>query len=83
MGARGLPTAKVPTGTPPGICTIESSESSPSVLHAFIGTPNTGSEVMAAVTPAKCAAPPAAAIMTSMPFSLDALTQRCSKSGVR
>ena len=72
-----------PTGTPPGICTMDSNESSPSVLHAFMGTPSTGNGVKAAVTPAKCAAPPAAAITTSKPRSTAPFAQSCSKSGVR
>ena len=81
--APGLPTASVPTGTPPGICTMDNRESKPSVLQAFIGTASTGTDVIAAVTPAKWAAPPAAAMMTSMPFSVEAFTQRCNSSGVR
>ena len=52
--APALPIANVPTGIPPGICTVESSESSP--LRALvIGTPRTGNVVCAAMTPAKCA----------------------------
>src|SRR5260221_2229927 len=43
--------ATVATGTPGSICTIESSESSPSVDLTKIGTPITGSVVNAAVTP--------------------------------
>src|ERR1044071_8150278 len=59
--------ASVPTGIPPGICTVAKSESSPFSASLFIGTPSTGSVVCAARTPAKCAAPPAAAITTSKP----------------
>ena len=53
--AAGAPIAKVATGTPLGIWTIESSESSPSSDHAFIGHARTGSWVSAAVTPARWA----------------------------
>ena len=38
---------------------------------------------MAAVTPAKWAAPPAAAIITSIPFSVEEVTHLCNSSGVR
>src|SRR5215213_9849599 len=65
--APGLPIASVPTGIPPGICTVAKSESSPLRASLFIGTPRTGSVVWAARTPARCAAPPAAAITTSSP----------------
>ena len=37
-----MPMAMVPTGTPPGICTIDSSESSPCSAWLCTGTPNTG-----------------------------------------
>ena len=62
--APALPMAKVATGTPAGIWTVDKRLSIPSVTLG-IGTPNTGIVVKAAVTPAKCAAPPAAAIITS------------------
>ena len=39
------------TGTPEGICTIDSSESIPPRSLVFIGTPMTGSGVKAATTP--------------------------------
>src|SRR5258707_1563993 len=49
--APAFPMASVPTGIPPGICAMESSESSP--LRAFdsTGTPNTGRTVLDAVIP--------------------------------
>ena len=62
-----LPIAIVATGTPGGICTIESSESSPSSVLPRTGTPITGSLVLAAVIPGRCAAPPAPAIRTRSP----------------
>ena len=42
---RALPIATVATGTPAGICTIESSESMPSRYFSGTGTPITGSGV--------------------------------------
>ena len=65
--APGAPIASVPTGIPAGICTVESSESRPFSEALSIGTPSTGSTVCAAQTPARCAAPPAAAMITSVP----------------
>ena len=65
--APGLPMARVPTGIPPGIWTVESSESMPLRDALSMGTPRTGKIVWAAATPAKCAAPPAAAMMTLTP----------------
>ena len=59
--------AKVPTGTPPGICTIESRESKPFKARDCTGTPKTGNEVLLATIPGKCAAPPAPAIIASSP----------------
>ena len=40
-----LAIASVPTGTPAGICTIESRESSPPSALVGTGTPNTGNVV--------------------------------------
>ena len=48
---RAPPTATVATGTPAGICTIDSSESSPSRCLSGTGTPITGSGVTAASMP--------------------------------
>ena len=67
--APALPMASVPTGMPPGICMIESSESLPSSACVLIGTPNTGSGVSDAAMPGRCAAPPAPAMITLKPFS--------------
>jgi len=57
------------TGTPPGIWTMESSESSPSRWASGTGTPITGSGVTDASMPGRWAAPPAPAMMTRMPRS--------------
>ena len=54
----------VATGTPAGICTIESNESMPSRFFNEIGTPITGSVVSDATMPGRCAAPPAPAMIT-------------------
>ena len=61
------PTATVATGIPAGICTIDSSESSPSRCARGTGTPITGSGVTDASMPGRCAAPPAPAMMTRSP----------------
>src|SRR6185312_14601625 len=67
--APALPMASVPTGTPAGIWTIESRLSMPFNAWVSIGTPSTGSAVIEAVIPGKCAAPPAPAITTLRPRS--------------
>ena len=70
MAAFSAPSiATVATGTPFGICTTERSESRPSIVLDFIGRPITGSGVVAAKTPARCAAFPAAAIIHPKPAS--------------
>ena len=50
---RALPIATVATGTPAGICTIESRESMPSRCFRGTGTPITGSGVTAASIPGR------------------------------
>ena len=67
LAAPAGPIAKVATGTPLGICTIDSRESMP--LRAFdcTGTPSTGTRVLAAVMPGRCAAPPAPAMIADRP----------------
>src|SRR5690606_13278804 len=67
--APALPMASVPTGTPAGICTMESNESWPDNAFDSTGTPNTGSGVSAAAMPGRWAAPPAPAITTLKPRS--------------
>ena len=81
--APATPIDRVPTGTPAGICTIESSESTPFSVFDCTGTPSTGREVFAAVMPGRCAAPPAPAISTSRPRPRAALAYSKSRSGVR
>ena len=81
--APAVPMDMVPTGTPPGICTMESSESSPFKVDDFTGTPITGSTVLDATIPGKWAAPPAPAIMTSKPRSMAVSAYWNIQSGVR
>ena len=80
---RPPPTATVATGTPGGICTIASSESKPSNALPKIGTPMTGRVVNAAVTPGRCAAPPAPAMMTFSPRAIAVETYSSSPRGSR
>ena len=75
--------ATVATGMPEGICTVASNASSPSKVEDFTGMPITGKVVWAAKTPAKCAAFPAAAMMTPKPFSRAVLENSAAASGVR
>src|SRR5882757_4164874 len=56
------------TGIPGGICTAESSASSPPRLLPRIGTPITGRSVWAAATPGSAALMPAPAMITFSPF---------------
>ena len=66
---RAPPIDTVATGTPAGICTIESSESMPSRYFSGTGTPITGSGVSAATMPGRWAAPPAPVMITCRPRS--------------
>ena len=66
-GARPCRWPASPTGTPPGIWTIDSSESRPLSAWLWTGTPSTGTVVCAATMPGRCAAPPAPAMITSSP----------------
>ncbi|MPM35873.1 hypothetical protein SDC9_82467 [bioreactor metagenome] len=49
----------------------------------FIGTPITGSDVIDAITPGRCAAIPAAAIITLMPLVAAPFANVSTCSGVR
>jgi hypothetical protein len=81
--APGLPIARVPTGMPPGIWTIDSSESIPFRAWLSTGTPSTGSRVYAATIPGRCAAPPAPATITSKPRSSAVEAYSTAHAGVR
>ena len=61
------PRPTVATGTSPGICTVDKSESSPPASSVGTGRPITGRVVCEAITPARWAAPPAAAMSTFNP----------------
>ena len=83
LNGMDFPMASVPTGMPAGICTVASRESMPLRASLFMGTPNTGKIVCAAITPARCAAPPAAAMITSTPREAAVLENSAAKLGVR
>ena len=68
---------------PPGICTMESSESMPCSAPLPTGTPSTGKCVMLATMPGKCAAPPAPAMMTATPRPAAASAYSTRRLGVR
>ena len=67
LAAPASPMAKVATGMPFGICTIDSSESSPRRYFDGTGTPSTGTMVLAAIMPGRWAAPPAPAMIARRP----------------
>src|SRR5262245_52143463 len=73
------------TGTPGGICTIDSSASRPSstLFDDRSGTPMTGRSVCAATTPGRAAARPAPAINTRRPRSRAVRAYSATASGVR
>ena len=80
--APAVPSAKVPTGVPAGICTMESKLSLPSRSAVFIGTPRTGREVSAAAAPGNTAALLAPAMMTFRPRSRAVETYSSKRAGV-
>ena len=67
LAAPASPMAKVATGMPFGICTMESSESWPDSAFDCTGTPSTGTMVLAASMPGRWAAPPAPATIALRP----------------
>ena len=73
----------VATGTPPGICAVESRASSPPRVEPASGTPITGSTVCAASTPARWAAAPAPAMSTRIPRASAPLTYCSTRAGDR
>ena len=75
--------AKVATGIPAGICTIDSSESMPLSALLCTGTPSTGTAVLAASMPGRCAAPPAPAMIARRPRAWALAAYSNSTSGVR
>jgi 4-amino-4-deoxy-L-arabinose transferase-like glycosyltransferase len=83
LAAPMAPTPTVATGTPGGIWTVERSASKPCRGEPARGTPITGSVVWAATAPARWAAPPAAAMITSMPRPRASRAKRAVSSGLR
>src|SRR5258706_9055238 len=81
--APATPMAKAATGMPLGIWAIDSSESMPFRALDWTGTPSRGTDVLAAFVPAKCAAPPAPAMMAFRPRSRAVAAYSNSRSGVR
>ncbi len=81
--APALPMARVATGTPAGICTMDSSESTPESIDDCTGTPSTGRWVLAAHMPGRWAAPPAPAMITRRPRASACSAYWKSRSGVR
>ena len=75
--------AMVPTGKPPGICTVASRASRPASGVAASGTPITGMVVRAARAPARWAAAPAPAMIARTPFSRAEAASAAARSGVR
>ena len=75
--------ANVATGTPAGICTIDSSESCPCRWRVGTGTPSTGTVVLAASMPGRCAAPPAPAMIALSPRPAAAAAKANISSGMR
>ena len=82
--APAFPIAIEATGTPGGICTVLRRASSPQgPEEACIGTPMIGRGVLPARAPARCAAIPAAAMTTFMPFSAAVSAKSAAILGVR
>ena len=83
-GAAALATALVEMeiGIEAGIWTIDRRLSRPPSDAPCMGTPSTGNTVFDAVIPGKCAAPPAPAIITSIPRFSALPAYSKSKSGV-
>ena len=75
--------AKVATGTPAGICTMERRESRPFSAFDCTGTPSTGRVVLAANMPGRWAAPPAPAMMACRPRASAPAAYSKRRSGVR
>src|SRR5450830_1336397 len=83
FAAPASPMAKVATGTPLGICRIDSMESSPRKYFDGTGTPSTGTMVIAATMPDRWAAPPAPAMMARKPRARALFAYAYISSGMR
>src|SRR5439155_150247 len=82
---RALSTPTQATGTPGGICTMESSASRPSstLVDERSGTPITGRSVCAATTPGSAAASPAPQISTLRPRDRAEVAYSATAAGSR
>ena len=83
FAAPASPIAKVATGIPFGICTIDNNESLPERALDLTGTPITGKLVNEATIQGKWAAPPAPAIIHSNPDCEADLAYEYIRAGVR
>ncbi len=83
LAAPASPMARVATGTPAGICTMDNRLSMPFRALDWTGTPSTGSSVIEAAMPGRWAAPPAPAMMTLKPAALAPVENSTSRWGVR
>ena len=83
MVAPASPMARVATGTPPGIWTMDSRLSRPLRALDWTGTPSTGSSVIEAAMPGRWAAPPAPAMMTLNPAAWAPEAKSNRRLGVR
>ncbi len=83
FAAPASPIANVATGMPVGICTIDSSESSPRRYFDGTGTPSTGTIVFAASMPGRWAAPPAPAMIARRPRGAASSAYSNISSGIR
>src|SRR5471030_3190989 len=83
LAAPATPMAKVATGMPLGIWTMECSESTPLRCLPATGTPSTGTTVLAASMPGKCAAPPAPAMIAWSPRATALSAYANMSSGMR
>ena len=83
LAAPASPMAKVATGTPRGICTMEYRESCPARWREGTGTPSTGTMVLAASMPGRWAAPPAPAMIACKPRPAALAAYANISSGVR
>src|SRR5487761_2177595 len=83
FAAPASPIANVATGMPLGICTIDSSESSPRRYLDGTGTPRTGTRVFDASMPGRWAAPPAPAMIARRPRGPASSAYSNMSSGIR
>ena len=78
-----MPNPTVASGTPEGICKMESKASTPFNGPVTTGMPITGKVVWLAMKPGKAAERPAAAIITLMPLPAALRLNSAVSSGLR